>query len=260
MQQVPAAALRKVAEQDPDNALGYYLVAIDKQTRKTCDKDVGEWLTPADHDSNCSVASWQGDAGRSAVAWRRLLSWTMQTVSAHSHISLTFRTVLLQHGHVSPSMLGIAPCHCCAMHVRRRLRAAEPGRAQGAGPGAQGLLHRAGVAEQPGTALMQDCPGHDACPTLCTLVCGAGGPLPACQPMSQKCGCGEERLLTSLPVSTGDGGGYRRDAQRGGPLPRPLCAPLPLPSIPGGYGLTTVHATVPCPSITPFRSGASETL
>ena len=42
LQQVPAASLRKVAEQDPDNALGYYLVAIDKQTRKTCDKDVGE--------------------------------------------------------------------------------------------------------------------------------------------------------------------------------------------------------------------------
>ena len=46
VQQVPAAALRKVAEQDPDNALGYYLVAIDKQTRKTCNKDVGELLRP----------------------------------------------------------------------------------------------------------------------------------------------------------------------------------------------------------------------
>jgi hypothetical protein len=51
LQQVPAAALRKVAEQDPDNALGYYLVAIDKQTRKTCDKDVGESLRPADREA-----------------------------------------------------------------------------------------------------------------------------------------------------------------------------------------------------------------
>lgn len=41
-QQVPAASLRKVAEQDPDSALGYNLVAIAKATRKTCDTDLGE--------------------------------------------------------------------------------------------------------------------------------------------------------------------------------------------------------------------------
>ena len=52
LQQVPAAALRKVAEQDPDNALGYYLVAIDKQTRKTCDKDVGERLETYDREAH----------------------------------------------------------------------------------------------------------------------------------------------------------------------------------------------------------------
>jgi hypothetical protein len=100
LQQVPAAALRKVAEQDPDNALGYYLVAIDKQTRKTCDKDVGESLKPADRQAGCFPACCQGCASCSAVARRRLLNWTTQTVSAHSHCSYAFSLGCTMCGHV----------------------------------------------------------------------------------------------------------------------------------------------------------------
>jgi hypothetical protein len=135
-------------------------------------------LGHADHKGSCAlqscIQSWVYHVQTCVVAGGHAVTWLL------GGTSLPLQQCYSAAGHVASALLGAVCCQCCAVYVRRRLRAAEPGRAQGAGPGAQGLLHRAGVAEQPGTATMQVCPQHAACATLHTLAYGAGGPLHAC--------------------------------------------------------------------------------